>query len=82
MKQKLIKIGNSTGIIIPYEIREEAGLKLGDNVAVNYAPNGQSIIISKKGGAQSTPSITPEFYDWLKKFNKKYKNALTELAKK
>ena len=26
--------------------------------------------------------LTPEFYDWLKKFNAKYKNALTELAKK
>ena len=82
MKQKIIKIGNSLGVIIPYEVREEAGLKLGDSVDMEYNPGGEALTISKKGGSQNSSSITPEFYDWLKKFNKKYKNALTELAKK
>lgn len=82
MKQKIIKIGNSAGVIIPYELREEAGLKLGDSVSVDYMPGGQALSISKKGEGGTSPSITPEFYDWLNKFNKKYKKALTELAKR
>jgi AbrB family looped-hinge helix DNA binding protein len=49
MKQKIIKIGNSVGVTLPYEIREELDLKLGDSVSVDYMPGGQSIIISKKG---------------------------------
>ena len=81
MKQKLIKICNSVGIIIPNEIRQEAGLTLGDSVAVGYNAYEQSINVNKED-RQKHASLTPEFYDWLKKFNAKYKNALTELAKK
>ena len=38
----------------------------------------QQIKTKRDAGAD----ITPEFYQWLKKFNAKYRNALTELAKK
>ena len=80
MKQKIIKIGNSAGIILPKEIRKELGLKLGDSVAIEYnAQEGVAQIGSKN---KTSPSIQPEFYDWLQKFNAKYKTALTELAKK
>lgn len=80
MKQKIRKIGNSAGIIIPKEIQKEAGLKLGDNVIVGYSPQEEIINIGKSNKKKSP--ITPEFYKWLKQFNTKYKKALTELSKK
>jgi antitoxin component of MazEF toxin-antitoxin module len=36
MKQKIIKIGNSAGIILPQKLQTELGVKVGDNLAVEY----------------------------------------------
>ena len=82
MKRKVVKIGNALGITLPQEIREDAGLKLGDSVMIEHNTADQSILISKSGKKKATSKLTPEFYDWLERFNKKYKKALTELAKK
>jgi len=73
MTQKLIKIGNSLGTIVPAEIIKKFGLKKGDAVDVNVQPTG----LSKKG-----TTITPEFKKWLEKFNKEYGRSLQELANK
>ncbi len=82
MKTKIRKIGNSMGVIIPKEVQKEAELKLGDNVAVLYSPSESTVVIGKEEDMKVKSPITPEFYNWLKNFNKKYKKALTELAKK
>lgn len=84
MKQKIIKIGNSVGVTLPYEIREELDLKLGDSVSVDYMPGGKSIILSKKekGKDASFSSITPDFMKVVEKVNKQYGPALKELANK
>jgi putative addiction module antidote len=82
MKQKIIKIGNSVGIIIPYEIREEVGLKLGDSVSVEHTLGEQSLTVSKKGKTQNFSSITPNFMRIVEKVNKQYGPALRELAGK
>jgi len=84
-KVKLIKIGNSVGFTLPANVREEAGLKLGDAVMMDYNLDNHELVISKddkKRKKTTSSSVTPEFYDWLKRFNARYKNALTELAKK
>ncbi len=81
MKQKIIKIGNSVGIILPKQIQEELGIKLGDNVAIEYNAQEKTATLGT-GKSSRTAPLTPEFYDWLNKFNAKYKTALTELAKK
>ncbi len=81
-KQKIIKIGNSAGVILPQDILKETGLKLGDNVAVDYNAQDKTAIIANENNKKAPSAITPEFYDWLNRFNKKYKKALTELAKK
>lgn len=82
MKQKIIKIGNSAGIILPKKIQDELGLKLGDTVAVDYNANSGFALLAKEGKQQKKSSDIPELDDWLKKFNAKYKTALTDLAKK
>ena len=84
-KVKLIKIGNSVGFTLPANVREEAGLKLGDAVMVDFNSTNSEIIIArndKKKKQKTTSTLTPEFYEWLKRFNARYKNALTELSKK
>jgi putative addiction module antidote len=82
MKKRIIKIGNSAGVILPKEVREEAGLKLGDNVAIAYSSQEEGVVIGKQENKKNNSPITPEFHDWLKRFNKRHKKALSELAKK
>ena len=42
----------------------------------------QTILVSKTGKKKAASKLTPEFYDWLERFNKKNKKSLTELAKR
>lgn len=81
MEQTVIQIGNSAGIIIPKNTMQELGIKAGDKI--NLQKTDDALVISKKPlVAKPQPALTPEFAEWLNKFNAKYKNALTELAKK
>ena len=80
MQQKVVQIGNSIGVIIPQALSKNT-LRPGDIVHVEKAPVGDAFVISKSGEGK-TSFITPEFLSWLEAFNKKYKKALTELAKK
>jgi len=34
MKRKIVKTGNAPGVTLPQEVREKAGLKLGDSVSL------------------------------------------------
>ncbi len=81
MEQKVIQIGNSVGVIIPQLLQKESALKAGDKVIIERNSVNDSFVISKKG-SQKGSSITPEFLDWLRKFNNKHKDALSELAKR
>lgn len=80
MKQKIIQIGNSVGVIIPRDVLKETGLKNGSRVYVEKDPNGATIYITRKEKL-FTSSITPDFLAVLDKVNKKYKTALKRLAK-
>lgn len=80
MKQKVIQIGNSIGIIIPQTLAHK-NLKPGDIVNVDKDPVSDTFFINKANKGVNS-SITPEFLSWLKKFNQRYKKALFELAKK
>lgn len=43
MPLKLIKIGNSTGVILPKEMLTRLRVSLGDTVFVNESPSGYSL---------------------------------------
>jgi len=79
MEQTIIQIGNSTGVIIPSELKKKAGLKKGSKVTLTLTSNNE-VVIQKGTGKKN--SITPEFLDWLEAFNKEYGPALKELAEK
>lgn len=79
MEQVVIKVGNSLAVTIPKNFVKKKRIKAGQKVFVEADPSFDSMQIHTK---QTKSSLTPEFYEWLKKFNERYKEALTELAKK
>jgi putative addiction module antidote len=80
MQQKIIQIGNSTGIIFPKEFLDKKGLKSGAQVFIDENTDDDIIVISKTSGAFS--SISPKFMKTLEKVNKNYGTALRDLAQR
>lgn len=81
MAQTIINIGNSQGVILPKEILDTLNIKKGDPVEIEVE-NGVVIKISKKGQKPVKAEVSPQLLEWLDGFNKRYKNALQELASK
>lgn len=82
MLQTIIQVGNSLAITIPSSFVKEVKLKAGQKVMVDGDPSSAMLTMQSAIKPSRNAGITPEFLSWLKKFNNKYKNALTELAKK
>ncbi len=81
MLQKIIQVGNSLAVTIPSSFVETVGWKAGKKVMVNTDVESETLKIQQPETTLKR-GITPEFYNWLKKFNSKYKTALEELARK
>ena len=81
MTQTIINIGNSQGIILPKEVLNKLNMKKGDSLTIQLEGE-ESIILSKKSYKKTEPKVSPELLSWLEAFNKRYKNALQELASK
>lgn len=83
MEQTVIKVGNSLAITLPINFVKDKNLKAGQKILVRQDLEADSLVVAPSGTPlQKQSGITPEFLDWLKKFNIKYKTALTELAQK
>ena len=78
MIQKIIQIGNSTGIIIPKSVLDQLGLKPGSEVKIDTDNTTKSLIIQDKNTTVKTSSITPHFLKVLDKVNSQYSTALRE----
>jgi putative addiction module antidote len=75
MIQQAIQIGNSVGIIIPKSVLAEKNIKVGDKIQVDVSP-------VKSVRKSTKDAVSPELLIWLDGFNKRYKDALRELASK
>ncbi len=82
MNQKIIQIGNSTGIIIPKSLLDQVGLEAGNEVEIEENQATNSLTIVKKGTKVKTSSINEHFLNILDKVNKEYSSALKQLAQK
>lgn len=83
MEQTIIKVGNSLAVTLPANFVREKNIKAGQKVLVRQDLEVDALVVAQVGSPISkTSGITPEFVDWLDKFNNKYKSALIELAKK
>jgi len=72
-KVKLRKVGNSYGLTLPRELLEKYNIKEGDEL----------YIVESSDGFKLSP-YDPDFKQWavsLDRTNRKFKNALKELAK-
>ena len=79
MTQKIIRIGNSGGLLLPAEFLKGAGFKIGDEIAVEYNSEMKSFFGKPKKYADKS-ILTPEFKEWLDNFVKEYKPILQDLA--
>lgn len=82
MDQNIIRIGNSTGIIIPKSLMQELKLREGSQVFIEKDETGEALIIAKKGAKRKASSLSPRFLKALDKVNNLYGQALRELAEK
>lgn len=83
MIQKILRVGNSYAITIPHSFAKEAKIKAGQTVIVEEDTTSHTLTVQlEKKQVARDDSLTPEFLSWLKKFNSRYKNALTELSNK
>ncbi len=78
--QKIIKIGNSAGIILPMDFIKSAKLKVGDKVEIEYNKTYDVILITSTKYKNKIMKQF-EFFTWLEEYTKKHKDLLKELAK-
>lgn len=83
MLQKVIQVGNSLAVTVPRAFAREIRLRAGQRVRVDEDVTSETLTIQPMNARlPKSGGLTPEFVSWLKKFNAKYKDALTELAKR
>jgi len=83
MEQKVIQVGNSLAITLPSNFVNDKKIKAGQKILVRQDLEVDALVVATSGSLfRKASGITPDFLDWLEKFNKKYKKPLTELAKK
>ena len=75
-KQKLTKIGNSVGVIIPAEVLKRLGLNHKSNVYLEQVQNG---LVIKKTDSEY---ISPEVLRVAEKVADRYEDVFKELATK
>lgn len=79
-KQKLTKIGNSVGLTIPKTLRDSMNLSIGSEVYLRESEKVNEILISLEDKNEIPSEVDKDFYNLVKKINKKYSKALKELA--
>lgn len=82
MKQTIIQIGNSAGVIIPAELRKKYDLQVGDKVEITKQ-NGFIVISPHKADSRSSVSnskpVSQEFKKWVDLVLREDKDLLDEL---
>jgi putative addiction module antidote len=82
MQQKIIQIGNSTGVILPKAMLEQLGLRSGSEIEIQEDIQEQSLVITKKGAGKKPSTLNDHFFRVLEKVNTNYGTALKTLAQK
>lgn len=75
MIQKVLKVGSSAAVTIPKKALVELGIKIGDSVSLSIDAKSRKFTVEAQG------VVDTETVDWARGFMKKYKGALSALAK-
>lgn len=82
MAQKILRIGNSAGVLIPKSVLEEGGLKIGASINVAFNKNlGNVVIEVPKKYISTNTVIDKEVYAVANDLLKRYLPAFKKLAK-
>lgn len=73
--QKLTKIGNSTGLIIPKQVLRDMDINAGENVYMELVNN--KLLVEKNDSEE----ISPEFLKIAESVEKRYRKDFEDLAK-
>lgn len=78
--QKIIKIGNSAGVILPIDFVRTNKLKLGDKIEMTLHKASKSILLTP-AKFKSKVMKRYDFFNWLDEYTEKNKDLIRELAK-
>lgn len=79
--QSIFQVGNSHVIAIPSYLMKDLGLKNGQKVVVEKAPDSDTVVVKPVDLVSKIPTkITKEFEQWLHSFLDEDKELLDELA--
>jgi putative addiction module antidote len=80
MLQKIVRIGNSAGLIIPKNLITQMNLGVGDQVDLEFDSDAEMLLLGKQGQVASK-SADRKFLNVLDEVNEQYGPALKKLAK-
>jgi len=78
-KQKIMKIGNSMGIIIPKEIRDSLSITLGTELYLELGADKKTIVLNSE---EPDTRVDPQFFELVKRVDEQYSAALRKLSAK
>lgn len=79
MEQTVIKVGNSVGVVIPVNLREQNDIKSGGKVVLKQVKEGILITPSRK---QLAGDVDVKFAKMVDEFISEHEDVLKELAHK
>jgi putative addiction module antidote len=82
MKQKIIQIGNSQGVIIPKEMMDKMGYKVGDELYVVDDQSIKGVVLSEKVLDNHYSTRSTQVKQIIDELNEEYHDDLKELANK
>ena len=77
-KQKLTKIGNSVGLVIPKEVRDILNLSEKSELFLEARPESGSLVLNIE---KPSSSLDSQFYELVRSIDDQYSDALEKLAK-
>lgn len=84
MKQKIIKIGSSLGVVIPKPVAQERGFRVGDRVTIHPETDSNDIRISPAPPTINDKEgvVDPAILQWTNNFIAKNRELLNRLKDK
>lgn len=80
MKQKIINIGNSAGVIIPKEYLDDLGLVVGEELQIRKAKDQDRLELYYKGGNESIKAVDARFAAMIDEIVERNKGMYKRLA--
>lgn len=79
-ERKVVKVGNSQGVLIPPTMLDKMNLKKGDEVTVEYVDG--ELIVKKKPTNEIPAGLSPDFLDTLGECLTDYDEVMKQLVDK